>query len=239
MRRVLEHLLPSLSHFANHSALSVDVRWQPLTFASGDYYDVLELSPSRFLFALGDITGHGAATAPIFGMIRSQLHASAHAGSQPHELLSHLHEHMLRHGHPNVFMTLSLLLLDVDTLTAEFSIAGPPCPLIYRRGECRSLTSEFGWTLGFPFRDVRFYPERISVERGDVLFFYTDGLSDSVRGPDANETGLGVDQLAAMLSEECATGSETIADGVFNRVEAYRCGWPLEDDATALAVRVR
>ena len=60
LRRVLEGLQPSLDRFERHPRLSVEVRWEPLTFASGDYYDVLELSPTRFLFALGDVLGHGA-----------------------------------------------------------------------------------------------------------------------------------------------------------------------------------
>ena len=80
LRRVLESLHPSLDRFRNHASLAVEVRWQPLSFASGDYYDVLELAPTRFLFALGDVMGHGAPTAPIVGMIRSQIHESATAG---------------------------------------------------------------------------------------------------------------------------------------------------------------
>ena len=134
LRKALESLQPSLDRFKDHPVLTVEVRWQPFSFASGDYYDVLELSPNRLLFALGDVMGHGAPTAPIVGMMRGQLHEFVSLDSRPHEVLAHLHRHMLRHGHPYVFMTLTLLMLDLGSLTAEFAIGGPPCPLLYRNG---------------------------------------------------------------------------------------------------------
>ena len=239
LRRVLESLHPSLDRFRNHASLSVEVRWQPLSFASGDYYDVLELAPTRFLFALGDVMGHGAPTAPIVGMIRSQLHESATAQGRPHELLAHLHRHMQRHGHPDVFMTLMLLMLDVESSTAEFAVAGPPSPLLCRGGRSSPLTADFGWTLGYPFGGVPFRSESLALSPGDVLLFYTDGLSDAARGPDPERDSLGVDGLGAILADVFAAGPDGIADGVFQAVEGYRAGWPVEDDATALVVSIR
>ena len=128
LRRVLEGLQPSLDGFRDHPSLRIEVRWQPLTVASGDYYDILELAPSRYLCVLGDVMGHGALTAPTVGMIRGQLHESARAESRAHDLLAHLHKHMRKHGPPNTFMTLTVLILDLESRTAEFASAGPPSP---------------------------------------------------------------------------------------------------------------
>jgi serine phosphatase RsbU (regulator of sigma subunit) len=239
LRKVLENLQPSLDRFKNHPLLSVEVRWQPLTFASGDYYDVLEVSRDRFVFALGDVMGHGAPTTPTIGMIRGQLHEAATEENRPHELLAHLHRHMLRHGPPNVFMTLTLLTLDLNSLSAEFAVAGPPCPLLYRNGCCTPLTTQFGWTLGYPFGGISFQSESIPLAHGDTLFFYTDGLSDAARGPDLEHDTLGAEGLATILTNACAAGGAGIADAVCAGVEQYRAGWPVEDDATAFVVSVR
>ena len=80
LRKSLESLQPRLERFKDHPVLTVEVHWQPMSFASGDYYDVLELSPDRLLFALGDVMGHGAPTTPIVGMMRGQLHEIASSG---------------------------------------------------------------------------------------------------------------------------------------------------------------
>jgi serine phosphatase RsbU (regulator of sigma subunit) len=239
LRKSLESLQPSLDRFKDHPVLTVEVRWQPLSFASGDYYDVLELSPDRLLFALGDVMGHGAPTSPIVGMMRGHLHEFVSLDSRPHEVLAHLHRHMLRHGHPNVFVTLTLLMLDLGSLTAEFAIGGPPCPLLYRDGRSTPLSTQFGWTLGYPFGGVSFQTESIPIAHGDTLLFYTDGLSDAARGPDVEHDTLGADGLATILTNACAGGGPGIADAVCAGVEQFRAGWPAEDDSTALVVRVR
>jgi serine phosphatase RsbU (regulator of sigma subunit) len=239
LRSVLEHLQPSLDRFQGHPLISVDVNWQPLTLASGDYYDVLELSPARFLCALGDVMGHGALTTPIVGMVRSQLHESVNVDSRPHQLLTHVHRHMRRHGDPNVFMTLSLLILDFESSTAEFGVAGPPSPMLWRSGQCRSLAADCGWTLGYPFEQITFQSERLDIESGDVFVFYTDGLAGSSRGPDPDRDILDHEALARIVCETCAAGTEAIARRIFAAAEDYRRGWPLEDDATAFVVAVR
>ncbi len=123
-------------------------------------------------------------------------------------LLAHLHRHMQRHGHPDVFMTLMLLLLDVESSTAEFAVAGPPSPLLCRGGRSSPLTADFGWTLGYPFGGVPFHSENLALLSGDVLLFYTDGLSDAARGPDPERDSLGVDGLGTILADVCADWCE-------------------------------
>jgi sigma-B regulation protein RsbU (phosphoserine phosphatase) len=238
LRRMLESMHPSLEPFKNHPLLSVDVRWQPFSFGSGDYYDVLELSPSRVLFALGDVMGHGVPTTPVVGMMRGQLHACATAQSRPHELMEHLHRHLQRHGPPNVFMTLTLLVLDVHSLAAEIAVAGPPAPLLWRSGRSTTLGSQVGWTLGYPFGDS-FQSESIPLAKGDILFFFTDGVSDAARGPDADNDALGVDGLARLFSETCAADTARVAERLWTGVNRFRAGWPAGDDATALIVSLR
>lgn len=239
LRKVLDRLQPSLEPFKSHTALSVDVRSQPLTFSSGDYYDVLELSPSRILFALGDVMGHGAQTTPILAMMRGQLHESATAESTPDALLAHLHHHMQRHGHPNVFMTLTVLILDLVTSLAEVAVAGPPCPLLYRDGRCTPLTTQIGWTLGYPFDDVSYTSERIPMRPGDVVLFYTDGLSDVAPPGEPGGEGLGALGLAEILRDAVAANPASPAAAIFDGVAAIQNGRPFEDDATALVFSLR
>jgi serine phosphatase RsbU (regulator of sigma subunit) len=236
LRRVMERLRPALDQFTTHPQVSVDVGWRPLSFASGDYYDVLELAPNRFLFALGDVMGHGASTTPIYGMVRGQLHEAATAHSRPHDLLANIHRHLRRYPDPTIFMTLSLLVLDLESSTAEFAVGGPPCPLLYRDKTCRPLTTELGWTLGYPFDDIVFSSERLSVAPGDAFLFYSDGVSDAVGGPDADEDVLGVGRLSRMFADVCASEAPSRADALFKRVDQYRAGRPADDDATVMVV---
>ena len=239
LRRAMESLQPLLDQFKGHPAFSIDVCWRPLTYASGDYFDVLELSANRFLFAFGDVMGHGAQTAPVFAMVRSQLHETATTRSRPNELLAHLHRHLRRHGAPNCFMTLTLLVFDVESSTAEVAVAGPPAPLLYSGGRCRTLTTEIGWTLGYPIDAVVFTAERLQLASGDVLLFYTDGISDAACGPDGEKDMLDMDHLSRLFGNLCQGRPPSIAEAVMSGVDQFRAGWPPEDDATAMVVTIR
>ena len=84
-----------------------------------------------------------------------------------------------------------------------------------------------------------FHSENLALLSGDVLLFYTDGLSDAAQGPDPERDSLGVDGLGTILADVCAARTDRIADSVFAAVDAYRGGWPAEDDATALVVSLR
>ena len=239
LRRMLESMQPSLDRYADHPVLSVDVHWQPFSFGSGDYYDVIDLSDNRVLFALGDVMGHGVPTTPIVGMMRGQLHDSAGPTSRPNELLADLHLHLQRHGPPNVFMTLTLLVVDLAAMSAEFAIAGPPCPLLWRDNRCTALSSQIGWTLGYPFGGDTFVTESLPLAKGDVFFFFTDGVSDAAHGPDPDEHALGVDGVTRIVTEVCATDRTRLAQRLFAGVDRFRAGWPADDDATALVVSIR
>jgi len=239
LRRVLERLQPTLEPFANHPVLSVDARWRPLSYASGDYYDILELSPTRLLFALGDVMGHGAATTPILAMIRGQLHEWVAPDCHPDALLARLHAHIRRHAQANVFMTLTLMSLDLDSLEIELSVAGPPAPLLYRDGACNPMTGSCGWTLGYPFDDVTYELQRRTLNRGDIVVFYTDGLSEAALAATAICDTRETEALSAIVCDVATGGNERMASRIFATLESGPASSLFSDDATALTLRIR
>ena len=84
-----------------------------------------------------------------------------------------------------------------------------------------------------------FSREVVPFVPGDTLLFYTDGLSEAVCGPDPDTDTLGVERLAAMFAEVCATPRTAIADALLARVDGFCGGWPAHDDRTALVVGLR
>ena len=50
---------------------AMEAHWQPLTYASGDYCDVVAMGAERYLVAIGDVVGHGARTALIQAAIHT------------------------------------------------------------------------------------------------------------------------------------------------------------------------
>jgi serine phosphatase RsbU (regulator of sigma subunit) len=130
------------------------------------------------------------------------------------------------------------MTLDLATLDVELSVAGPPGPLLFRSGTCAPMTGTFGWTLGYPFDQMAYDLQRFTLRRGDVVVFYTDGLSEAsvaaASNPDASET----EALSAIVCEVAAAGGDRIAARLFEKLESADASI-FNDDATALALRIR
>jgi sigma-B regulation protein RsbU (phosphoserine phosphatase) len=80
----------------------------------------------------------------------------------------------------------------------------------------------------------------ITLEPGDVLLLYTDGLVEA-RAPEPRRELWGEERLQASLESLVAEGRDVqrIVAGLFADVDAFRAPGPLQDDITLILVRVR
>ena len=101
------------------------------------------------------------------------------------------------------------------------------------------MATDVGWTLGYPFDGVAYRADRLALAPGDVILFYTDGLTDVASQTGADADRLGTAGLANLLCGAVSAGQTGIPDRVFEALDTYRGESPFEDDATAFAVRVR
>ena len=75
----------------------------------------------------------------------------------------------------------------------------------------------------------------MQIGKGDLLFFYTDGLVET-----ENDRGdmFGAERLQALLEAEHAHGIDTVLERVEHAVRAFRGTAEPFDDATMMALRV-
>ncbi len=112
LQAVERGLLPDPVVFDRSERFSIEARWQPLTYASGDYCDALCLDDERYLVAIGDVMGHGAKTSFTLAMVRGELRGLAERGLPPGEIIQHLDRHLARNGPRDIPITLAVCVLD-------------------------------------------------------------------------------------------------------------------------------
>ncbi len=233
-------LLPDPEVFASSVKFSIEARWQPLTYASGDYYDAIDLGAGRYLVAIGDVMGHGAKTSLTLATVRGELRSLAEQGLPPGEIVGHLDRHLFKHGPRDIPITLVVSLLDEGTATARYCNAGHPKALLWRGGSVRAVSGVHGPLLGYGFAGDNGYREDcMDLASGDRMLFYTDGLSDARKGPDPSGDMLGPRGLADLFLDICRNRENEILPTLFLAVDGFRRGYPAHDDATALLVKVR
>ena len=240
LQAVERELLPDPEIFAPSERFSMEARWQPLTYASGDYCDVIDLGAGRYLIAVGDVMGHGAKTSLTLATVRGEFRSLAEQGLAPGEIIAQLDRHLARHGPRDIPITLVVCLLDERSLTARYSNAGHPQALLWRSGAVRAVSGVHGPLLGYGFVGDLEYPEGcVDLASGDRILFYTDGLSEARKGPDPSGDMLRSEGLADLFLDICRNRENEILLPLFVAVDGFRRGYPAHDDATALLVQVR
>jgi hypothetical protein len=161
------------------------VLYRPISFVSGDIYDVTRLDETHVGFYIADAVGHGLPAALLTMFIKKALQTKRIVGNTyeiipPDVSLAELNDDICGQDLSSCnFCTAVYGVLDVSTLTLTYAQAGHPAPVLVRReGAFESLEAE-GCLLGV-FDDAQFESRQVSLEPGDRVVLYTDGVCDSL-----------------------------------------------------------
>lgn len=192
----------------------------------GDWYDVFTLPTGWLGMVIGDVSGHGLASAVVMGRVRSALRSYALISDQPADVLTHL-DRKINHFEAGSLTTALYAMISPDRGTVRLSSAGHFAPIIAVPGEpARHIGMPIDPPLGIrrllrPRRDVT-----VELPVGTVLLCYTDGLIER-RGELIDE---GLERLRGHVTP-------APADLICATVMAEATTEPLTDDAAVLALR--
>jgi phosphoserine phosphatase RsbU/P len=201
--------------------------------AGGDFYDVY---PARagWGVSIGDVCGKGQDAAAVTAAARHAIRVLAHWDGDPAGVLRGANEIMMEEEFGGRFVTANVghLQWRDGRLHVVLGSAGHPWPVLVRPDGRTQVMQGGGLPLGI-FPDAEPAIQEVDLDPGDLLFFFSDGLT-SACGPDLAyfEDRL-TDELAAL-------GGEPAARVVFRvqEVALQFCGGQLRDDVTMLALRV-
>jgi serine phosphatase RsbU (regulator of sigma subunit)/PAS domain-containing protein len=199
----------------------------------GDFYDVYP-TKEGWGVAIGDVCGKGEDAAAATAAARHAIRVLGHWNDDPAEVLSGANEIMLAEQFGGRFVTAAVLHLSWRdrALRAVLATAGHPGPVLLRPEEGARLTPGGGLPLGI-FPEPEAASQTLDLQRGDVLFFFTDGLAGA-RSPNAEYLE---DSIADILAEKVQRHPAEIVSDMRERVMDF-CGGVLLDDLSMLALRV-
>ena len=197
----------------------------------GDFYDVFGDGRYSWLM-VGDVCGSGADAAALTGFIRHTTIAYTREATSPAEVLVRVNQAMLDQDFEGRFATtiLARVIVRDGVCACTIATAGHPAGLVRRAGGAVEELGESGTLLGiFPDPDIR--EVSTTLEAGDVLALYTDGLSEA-RAPDRTVT---VQEMRERLGQSSPGVAQDAIDALLDLVELDDT---VRDDIAILAVRV-
>jgi hypothetical protein len=210
--------------------VQVGFRYLPgndLIQVGGDWLDVMALPRRRVGLVVGDVMGHGVASAVIMGQLRIAVQTLAHLGLPPGEVLRHLDEAARRLSDTHL-ATCLYGVYDPVARVLSMANAGHPPPVLAAPGRAaRMLEVPTGVPIGIGGH--AFGTFEIPIEDDEVLALYTDGLVENPK----RDIGDGIAELLAALATPMCS-----LDELCDRVVAGLNTSARTDDATLLLARL-
>jgi phosphoserine phosphatase RsbU/P len=209
-------------------------RWQPAREVAGDYFDFIPLDNNQLGLVIADVTDKGAPAALFMIFSNSIVRASLHIDLSPQQSIQNANR-LITEKSPNaMFVTLVYVMLDPDSGSATYVNAGHNPPLFYH-ARTRSLEklSRTGMVLGID-AETPFTQRTLTLQRGDLLLLYTDGLVDAI---DGHNRPFGMDSLEQLLLESSQLSASKILDRVEEKLFEHSGGTTPVDDVTLLLVK--
>lgn len=221
---------PSLRHFDIAGAA------HPVDATGGDCFDYISVPDGRLDIAIGDVSGHGIATALIMAGTRGYLRAMAKTLPDVREVLAAVNSTLVEDVAGSHYVTMVLAQLDPRTRSFVYSSAGHiPGYVLDRRGAVRKELSSTGLPLGL-FREWECSPSvQIPLEAGELVVFWTDGVTEA---EDQDGRVFGPERALDFISSHRHETSRDIVHNLFRELQGFAARTPLNDDMTAVIFKV-
>ncbi len=227
-KRFLPQRSPNLDHFDFFSY------YRPMQQVGGDYYDYVDLGDGKIGILVADVVGHGIAAAMLMAKVSAESRFALATSDTPLEAIGKMNN-SLSNMNLDRFVTLVLGLLDLKTNQMTIVNAGHMPPIVRNAGDGTAkmvAMEESGLPLGV-LPDYEYEEVTITLNSGDVVVMYTDGLNEAM-DIDGNQL-----TMAGMLKEivESQTKTpETIGNFLCDTVVRHIGTAPVIDDMCLVCV---
>jgi sigma-B regulation protein RsbU (phosphoserine phosphatase) len=208
--------------------------WRAARQVAGDFYDFFELSGGRLGLVIADVADKGMPAALFMALTRTLMRAAALEEVSPAAALARVNDLLVPDAHQGMFVTAVYAVLSLDTGRLTYANAGHNLPLLLRSGTGElEWLSKGGMALGV-LEGVRLEEHAISLEPGDSLVFYTDGVTEAFSpGGDI----YGEERLRATLWAAKSGSAQAVLDAIDASVVAFAGDAPPSDDRTLMVLR--
>ncbi len=151
----------------------------PARQVGGDYYDFLDLGQHQLGLVIGDVSGKGVAAALLMANLQANLRSqSSLALDHPERLLQSVNRLFYENTTDSAYASLFFAVYDDQSQRLRYANCGHLSGLILRAdNSCQKLDST-GTLLGL-FKEWNCSIEECTLQPGDMLALYTDGITEA------------------------------------------------------------
>jgi sigma-B regulation protein RsbU (phosphoserine phosphatase) len=211
-------------------------RSEPIEGVGGDYFDYIPVTEKILGLSIADVSGHGLPAAlqvrDIYMGLRMGLARDFKIVRTVERMNKIIHKSTLT----SRFVSMFYGELELNGVFIYVNAGHPPPFHVTADGTVRYL-EEGGPVLG-PLPDASYQRGFVIMKPGDMLVFYTDGISETVgRDEDGRPLGeYGIERLVETAREHQGETAREVVEAIFASVESFSRQAPPDDDRTVMVV---
>lgn len=231
-RQVQSMLIPQ--NLPKNIFLDVESIYRPHQSIGGDFFDFIQINSEEFLWCVADVSGKGISAALIMANFQASLRALVSLNTPLTVLIEKLNQVVYNNTKGDRFITLFLGIYNDKTRKVKYINAGHNCPLVLQQNEIIQLKK--GTTMIGVFDELPFITEgELAIERGAVIFNYTDGI---IEFDGDEEQSITEEELMDFLQEHKDNDLKAIHKALISKMDILRNYHEATDDITILSLKI-
>lgn len=236
-RNIQMSMIPKIfPPYPDRTDIDIYAFMRPAKEVGGDLYDFF-LADNKFYFTLGDVSGKGVPAALFMAVSRSIFRTIAQPAGKPDLIVRGMNAAISGDNEANMFVTLFVGILDLNTGLLSYCNAGHNPPVVMRADGSDTDFLKMEGRKNLPiglFEDAPYDKHELQLNSHDTLFLYTDGLTEA----ENSKAELYSDPRLVNLLRSVGSHipMRDLLDNVLADVEAHAAGAAQSDDLTMMAM---
>ena len=238
-RQIQMSMLPCIfPPFPDRKEFDIFAIMQPAKEVGGDFYDYFMIDKNTLALVMADVSGKGVPAALFMVITKTLIKNNAQLGKNPKEVLETVNNLLNENNEAFMFVTCILGYLDLTTGVFTYVNAGHNPLLLYSKGENKIksfnyLSCHNGFVLAVQ-ENMLYKTNEITLQKGDVIFLYTDGVTEAFN---TKEELFGEKRLLQKANNLTALPLHDFIHALKKEVDIFTLGTEQSDDITMLVLQ--
>ncbi len=232
-KNIQESALPHNFVFPRND-LEIFASMDPAKEVGGDFYDFFFIDANKLCLVIADVSGKGIPASLFMMKSKATIRGYAESGKSPSEIFRLANNGLCDGNDADMFVTVWMGIMDLETGHMVCSNAGHEYPVIKRAGGNYELYKQKHNFALAVFRDAKFREYELDLAPGDSLFVYTDGVPEAIN---ESKEEYGTDRLVEVLNKYKDLSQQNILKYTRRDIEFFVGEEEQFDDVTMLGFK--
>ena len=214
--------------FAGHALFSLHASLTPARDVGGDLYDYF-LNKNRLFLCIGDVSGKGIPADLLMAVMKAMFRSEARRADSASDIVQTMNHNLCEEYTGGDFVTMFVGILDLNTGLLDYCNAGHEPPIVTGQPLPVIINLPVGALADWTYEGQQTY-----LQPSDMLFLYTDGLSEAKSNKNQQ---FGRKHVLLLAQEHTDDTPQQLVDTMEAAAHSHAGGADQSDDITLLAIR--